>query len=108
MGNEGISRGGTTTNLHIFLSWLFFVRTKKSKSRLWDGWAENTRNTGPGSHDYWALYPITRLFTRLLGFATEYWGPGNFRKQHQSTENDYKMFESTGILKKGLEWLRLG
>ena len=29
----------------------FGSRLKTSKSRLWDDWAENTINTGPGSHD---------------------------------------------------------
>ena len=29
----------------------FWFRPKNSKSRLWDGWAENTINSGPGSHD---------------------------------------------------------
>ena len=29
----------------------FWSRPKKSKSRLGDGWAENTINSEPGSHD---------------------------------------------------------
>ena len=29
----------------------FWSRPKNSKSRLWDGWAENTEDTGPGSRD---------------------------------------------------------
>ena len=29
----------------------FWSRPKNLKSRLWDGWAENTINSGPGSHD---------------------------------------------------------
>ena len=29
----------------------FCSRPQNSKSRVWDGWAENTINSGPGSHD---------------------------------------------------------
>ena len=51
MDKEGASRDDTTTSLHNFSPCIFLVPTEKLETRLWDSWAENTINSGYGSHD---------------------------------------------------------
>ena len=49
----------------------FWSRPKNSKSRIWDGWAENTINSGPGSHDNFSeIVQINENRSKLEPYST--------------------------------------
>ena len=68
--------------------------------------------------DYSASHPATRLCTRLLSFAPDYWafqptaalseGSGTFREQHRTTRSNTKMVEILKIVENGPIWLEMG